>query len=149
MSLWTNGSVDAGTELRRVRKTVTFNGTANRGAVGVVPLFTVTGDVIIALLVAFCTDDLTEATPTATLALGVTNNTTFFIGATTATGIDAGMFWIDTGPDANGVALPAGLKDILITQNIIGTVGGQAINGGILRVDCYWLPLSADGNVAS
>ena len=129
------------------RKSITFTGAANLGAVGNVPLFTVTGEVIIRLLVPFCTTDLTEAGATATLALGITGSTAIFNAATTATTIDANEFWVSATPAANGIALPAAFKDIVITDNIIGTVAVQAVNGGVLRLDCYWQPLSADGFV--
>src|SRR3990167_10262985 len=96
----------------RVTTTVTFTGAANLGEVGAVPLFTVTGEVLIERIVPFCTVNLTEAAPTATLALGVTGSTGLFIAATTATDIDANTFWVDTGPDANGIAVPSSLTDI-------------------------------------
>ena len=137
-----------GVTAARAAKTVTFTGAANLGAVGAVPLFTVTGEVLIVRLVPFCTTLLTEALATATLALGVTGSTSLFIAATTAVDIDANEFWVDTAPDANGVALPAALQNIVITDNIIGTVAAQAVNGGVLRLDCHWIALSPDGNVA-
>lgn len=132
-------------ESRHDSKTVTFAGTAGLGAVGAVPIFTVTGEVLIEKLVPMCTVDLTEVAPTATLALGVTGSTSLFVAATTATAIDVGEFWVDTGPDANGIAIPAALKDIAITDNIIGTVAAQAIDSGAIRFDVWWRPLSPDG----
>ena len=131
------------------RKTITFTGAANLGAVGAVPLFTTTGEVLVALLVPFCTTLLTEAIATATLALGVTGSTALFIAATTAVDIDANEFWVDTVPDANGIAVPAALKDIAITDNIIGTVATQAVNGGVIRLDCYWMALSDNGSLVA
>ena len=131
----------------RASVTVTFTGAANLGEVGAVPLFTVTGEVLIERIVPFCTTLLTEAGATATLALGVTGSTTLFIAATNAVEIDANEFWVDTAPDANGVAVPAALKDIAITDNIIGTVGAQNVDSGVLRVDVWWRPLSGNGNV--
>lgn len=130
-------------------KTLTFTGAAGLGAVGAVPLFTVTGEVLIKALVPFCTALLAEAAPTATLALGVTGATALFIAATNAVDIDADEFWVDATPDANGVALPAALKDVVITDNIIGTVGAQAISSGAIRFGVYWQPLSSDGNVVA
>lgn len=131
----------------RTSTTVTFTGASGLGAVGAVPIFTVTGEVLVERLVAFCTVNLTEALATATLALGVTGSTTLFVAATSATTIDANEFWVDGTPIANGVAVPAALKDIAITDNIIGTVATQAVNGGAIRFDIWWRPLSGDGNV--
>ena len=79
-------------DARVVRKTITFTGAANLGAVGAVPLFTITGKVIVLSISGLCTVNLTEAAPTATLALGVTGSTSLFIAATTATGIDVEEF---------------------------------------------------------
>ena len=134
--------------LKRASTTVTFTGAANLGAVGTVPIFTVTGEVLVAYFVPFCTTLLTEAAPTATLALGITGSTSLFLTATTATAIDANEFVVNTTPVANGVALPAAFKDIITTDNIIGTVAAQAVDSGAIRFDCYYLPLSSDGLVA-
>lgn len=137
----------AGVYTRKVTKTITFTGAANLGAVGAVPLFTVTGEVWVAGLMPFCTVNLGEAAATATLALGVTGSTALFIAATAALDINADTFWVDTGPDTNGVAVPAALKDIVITDNIIGTVATQNVNAGAIRIDVLWFPLSSDGNL--
>lgn len=131
----------------KASKTIAFTGAANLGAIGNVPLFTVTGEVLINAIVAFCTEDLAGAT--ATLALGVTGATALFIAATTGTDIDLGEFWVDTVPDPNGVALPAAVKEIVITDNIVGTVATAAISDGTIRWDCYWRPLSSDGLVVA
>lgn len=128
-------------------KTVTFTGAAGVGAVGTVALFTVTGEVLIDRIVPFCSTNLAGAT--ATLALGVTGSAELFIAATTATDIDAGEFWVDTAPDANGIALPAALKDIVITDSILATVAVADITGGVLRVDVYWRPLAGGSLVAA
>jgi len=133
-----------------VYKTITFTGAANLGAVGAVPLYTVTGEVLVAIMVPFCTVLLEEAAPgSATLALGVTGDTDLFIAATNAVNIDANEFWVDATPDANGIATPSALKDIAITDSIIMTVGTAAVNGGAIRVACYWMPLSTDANVVA
>ncbi len=137
--------------LRRASFTKTYTDTAGNGAIGAVTLFTVTGEVLIAYLMAFCTTDLTGAT--ATITLGVTGKVTvaqtpLFIAATIATDIDANEFWVDTTPDAAGIAIPAALKDIVITDNILNDVATAGVTGGVIRYDCYWLPLSSDGLVA-
>ena len=133
---------------QRVSKSVTFTGAANLGAVGAVPLFTVTGLVLIQYIAGFGVLTLGQAAPTATLALGVTGSTSLFIAATTATSIATGTIWVTTTPTLAGIALAAAQKDIAISANIIGTVAAQAVNAGTLRVDCIYLPLSSDGLVA-
>lgn len=131
--------------VRRDSKLVTFTGAANLGAVGDVPIFTVTGEILVVRLVPFCTVDLTEALATAGILLGITTSTSLFIAATTATVIDAGEFWTSTVPTAGGVAVPAALRDVAITDNILATVATQAVNGGAIRFDVLWVPLSSDG----
>lgn len=133
----------------RVSKSITFTGAANLGAVGAVPLFTVTGEVEILTIVGIVDVDLTEAAPTATLALGVTGSTSLFIGPTTATAMDAGEFWVSTTPTAAGIAIPAALKNIVINANIIGTVASQAVNGGALTVIVRYRPISDDSLVVA
>lgn len=135
----------------RVTKTVTFDGTAGLGAVGNVPIFTVTGDVLFKQLIAICTVNLEEAAPTATLELGVVGNTPFFIAATPALDLDAGDIWVDATPtEVIALALPAGFKELIIrAANIVGTVAAQAINAGAIRYNCLWIPLSADGRVVA
>ena len=132
--------------LDKISTTVTFTGAANLSAVGAVPIFTVTGEVLVVALVPFCTTLLTSAGG-GTLALGVTGSTSLFVAATTATDIDANEFWVDATPDANGIAVPAALKDIAITDNIIGTVGTAEISTGAIRFDLYYMPLSPNGKV--
>lgn len=134
----------------RASKTIAFTGAANLGAIGNVPLFTVTGEVVVEKLVPFCTEDLVGAT--ATITLGVTGKSTvaqgpLFIAATTATDIDLNEIWVDTAPDPNGIAIPAALKDIAITDNIVSDVAVAAVTDGTIRLDVYWRPLSANGLV--
>lgn len=136
-------------DTRVVRKTVTFTGAANLGAVGAVPLFTITGKVLVISISGLTTTDLTEVAPTATLALGVTGSTSLFIGATTATTMDVGEFWVSTTSTATAIALPAGVQNVAIAADIIGTVAGQAINGGVLEVDVWYRPLTSDGMLAA
>ena len=132
--------------LRVARKTITFDSGTGTGAIGAVPLFTVTGEVLVSKIVPYITTNL--AGSSATIALGVTGGVEDFIAATTATDMDADEFWVDTTPDANGVAIPAALQDILITDNIIGTVATAAISGGVVDITVFWRKISVDGNVA-
>ena len=132
----------------RASKTVTFTGAANLGQLNTnTTLFTVTGEVQIVAIVPFCTTDLAGAL--GQVSLGITGALALFIAATLGTDIDANEFWVDTTPDPNGVALPAALKDIAITDNILAAVTVADLTGGVLRVDVYWRPLSANGNVVA
>lgn len=128
---------------RLVSKTLTFTGAANLGAVGSSTLFTVTGEVEIERIVPMCTVNLTDTgtAGTPTLALGVTGSTSLFVAATTTTAIDAGEFWVDTSPDADGVAIPAACKDIAITDDILATVANAT--PAVAQVDTLTLPAKA------
>ena len=133
-----------------VHKTLTFTGGAGLGLAGTaVPIFTVTGEVLVVALVPFCTTLLDESGATATVALGVTGSTALFIAATNSVEIDANEFWVDTAPDANGIALPAALKDIVITDNIIVTPAVTNTTSGVIRFDLVYIPLSTDGAVVA
>lgn len=135
------------TGLYVARTSVTFTGAANLGAVGPVPLFTVTGAVLVQYVIGFGTLTLVSAGG-GTLALGVTGSTALFIAATTATSIATGTSWQTTTPNATGLAVPAALKDITIVANIIGTVATGTITGGTVTIACYWRPITSTGLVA-
>lgn len=134
----------------KATKTITFTGAANMGAAGDnVSIFTVTGEVMIAFMVPFCTTLLDEAAGGATISLGVTNSVALFIAATASVDIDADEFWVDNAPDPYGVALPAGLQNIVITDDIVAACAVQDTDAGVIRFDCFWRPLSSDGKVVA
>ena len=134
-------------DYRIARNTVTFTGAASLGAVGSVPLFTVTGAVLVKFIAGYVGTSLTGAS--ATIALGVTGSTSLFIGATTATGMTStNNIWTSTSPTAAGLALATAGKEIIVTANIVGTVAVANVTGGVLTVWVAWLPLSSDGNVS-
>ena len=132
-------------------KTLTFTGAAGLGAVGNVPLFTVTGEVEILRIVPYVVGSLTAGgQDDPTLALGVTNSTSLLIAATPALDLGTGEFWVEAtgGVIANaGVLIPAALKDVAVTSNIVGTVADHAVTGGVLRFDVYWRNLSGVSSV--
>lgn len=133
-----------GDSVQRVVKTQTYTGGAGAGlAASVVTLFTITGQVQVVGISAYCTTLLTESGATATIALGVTGSTSLFIAATNAVDIDANEFWIDTTPDAAGIAVPAAGKDIIIDGNIINTVAVTNVTAGVIRYVVYYVPLSS------
>ena len=113
------------------------------GATGASTLFTVTGTVAVRLF-AYCSGDLTSG-GAATLEAGIAGNTAALLAQTTATGIDTGEFWIDTGP-ATVEALPA---IQLVAADIIQTIGTTTVTGGTLTYYCLWTPISTDGNVVA
>ena len=139
--------------LKFISVTKTFTGLADSGAVGANSLILITGEVIVVALVPFCTTSLGEAAPgSATIALGTTVAPVLFIAATPALDIDANEFWLDITPDPFGLALPATLKDVVVegtsgTNYINAQVAVAAVNAGVIRFDCYWMPLSPTGKL--
>jgi hypothetical protein len=130
-----------------VSKTITFTGAANLGAVGPVPIFTLTGQVLVKRITGYTLTNCAGAT--ATISLGVTGSTALFIGATTATGmLTTAAWWVSTTPTATAIALPAGVQNFLIEANIIGTVATAAITAGVVRIDVEYIPLSAGASLA-
>ena len=125
-----------------VRKTVTFDATADNADSGSVSLFTITGRVQVLSISGYCTVNLTETGGTATIALGVTGSTSLFIGATGAIGIDAGEFWVSTSPTAAGIALPAATQNVVIAADIIATIATADINAGAIEFVVWYRPIS-------
>lgn len=128
---------------KRFKKTITFTGAADLGAVGTVAVATITGSVLFTHLGVRCNTNLAGAT--ATLEMGVSGNTAGLIAQTAATDIDDGDFWQDASPE---VGISPAIVDQLVEGNIILTVGTADITAGVLEIVGYWLPVSDDGNVA-
>lgn len=137
---------------RKVQKTVTFDGASTTGAVGDVPLFTVTGDVWVVALIPICSTDLVENGATATMSLGVTTAVALFIAATEPEDIDEDDVWTAVAPAASSIALPAALKDIIVAggaDDILATIANDTVTGGVVTFTLFWRPISADGAVVA
>lgn len=138
-----------GSELRHVRKTVTFTGGAGAGAVGLVTLFPVTGAVIIERLVPFCTVDMVSATNGAEIALTDADDASGPYSTTTASAIDAGFLW-DRSSGDNGWGFDAvsvgsvfvAYKDVCLKITI------EDITAGAMRFDVWYRPITDDGALA-
>lgn len=149
-----------GTELRHVRKTVTFTGGANAGATGVNTIFTTTGAVEIVQFFVRCTTDLVDAVDGALFTLGVTNYDTMFGAWTDAFDLDlldagTGLYYdnnygYSSGSATNLAATVGGVHfpNPAVFEDIIMTISGQNITGGVLVFDVIYRPLSDDGALA-
>ncbi|KKN32291.1 hypothetical protein LCGC14_0815330 [marine sediment metagenome] len=137
--------------ITRTAKTITFTGGAALGVAGTaVPIFTVTGEVLIVILTAFCTSDLTEGGGTAQISLGVVGNVTLFVSAGQPIDIDVNEYWTTANPSAaGGIAVPAAMKDILLINgaDIIADPTTDDTTGGVIDFMTLWRPVSADGLV--
>lgn len=121
-------------------KAITY-AAATTGAVGATTLFTVTGIVAVRVF-GYCGTDLTGS---GTVEVGIAGNTAVIIAQSTGTDIDAGDFWVDTGP-ATVEALPA---IQLVAANIIQTIASATITAGVLTYYCEWVPISTNGKVVA
>ena len=131
---------------KRVIKTVAFDGGAGSGAVGTVALFTVTGAVY-ALIVGYCTENLTEAGATATISVGVAGDTACVIALVNAVDIDSGEIWFDATP-ANHEVL-AGIGGTFLATSVIATIAAQNVTDGTIQFVAFWTPLSSNGNLVA
>ncbi len=143
-------NIDSQTEV--VRKTVTFTGASNLGAIGDVDLFTVTGEIMVVALIPKCTSNLVENGSSTLMSLGITTGVALFIAATEPEDINANYIWTAVAPTLSGIALPAALKDIVVAgdvNDILATIVGDTITGGVLECTLLWRPVSTDGAVVA
>lgn len=129
---------------RRASKTVTFTGAAGAGQVGTGTVFTVTGEVLVEKIVPTCTTTVAaggSGAGTPSIQLGVASATTLFVASTTPANIVSGKFWSSATPTANGVAVPAALKDIAITDDVQFQV--TSTQADVLQVDTLNFPTFA------
>ena len=122
--------------------TVTFTATGD-GAVGSIPLFTVTGDVL-AQVFAVCST-LLDSDGAATVEVGITGNTAAIIAQTTATTIDAGEIWYDNTPVTVGAE--PGYKILTNGTDILQKIATETVKAGVLTYYCNWVPLSDGADV--
>ena len=135
-------------QLARAIKSVTFDGTAGKGALGAVPFFTVTGRVFVENIVGFVTTAITEdgGTGVSSLELGVVGATTLFIPAAVSSLFLINRFWQDATPAQFGEVAPAATKEVATDQNIqanVTSTGTRKVNGGVIQLTVLWTPLSA------
>ena len=124
------------------RKAVTFINTAAD-----VPLFTVTGTVIIKL-VAVCITNLASA---GTCTIGVDAGTAALIVDTACTLLAAGEIWHDVTPDAS-VELTSVMKEYIIANGVdisLDLEAAHQVDSGVLEFYCIYIPLSANGAVVA
>lgn len=128
-------------------KTITFAGGAGTGAFGTaVPLYTVSGDVLITRIMAKCTTGLAGAT--ATISVGTAGVVAGLIAVTTATGLTTtNKWWTDATP-APMKSLAALNKDAVLSDNIIINPLVAGVTGGVLVFYCEYIPLSAGASLS-
>lgn len=138
--------------VRAPDKTITFTGAAGLGAAGGnVTVYTITGRVLLVHFPPpFCTTNLGEAAPTATVSLGTPTNVDDLIGATNSVDIDANEWWSSpTSPVAGDDAELTNTSSIrVLSENIIIACATQNTNAGVLVFQgLYYIPLTAGASL--
>lgn len=113
-----------------------------------ISVFTVTGDVVMAVVGVVKTALTTSDAITA--ELGVSGATTAFIAQVAdATGLAINEIWHDASPDAT-IELESVWADRIVSngQDVILTTTGTVTDGDITFY-CRWYPLSSDGAVVA
>lgn len=133
-----------------VRFSKTFANSAGNGAVGDVTIFTVTGRVWLLGLTAFCTDGLSEGGATATVQLGSALRDGELIAVVNAVDIVTNSWWKDGTPVGEITQMDAAQVDVLISEesNIVVKVTSQAVSGGTIVFDAWYLPITDNGALA-
>jgi len=138
--------------LRHVRKTVTFDGGANNGNLGDdVPVFTLTGRVLVDMATAYVTVNLACASAAGTqifirdfwdfkttvVTTGAPQWWDYFNGGFNANAQTANFSWF------NPLAVD---RDVVLTVQDAG--GGADVTAGTIIVDIWYLPITDDGALA-
>jgi hypothetical protein len=116
-----------------ISKSVTF-AAATTGAVGVFPLFTITGPCI-AKVIGYCSSDVTGS---GTIEVGIAGDTAALIAQTTGSNIVTGKFWTTNTPaidmaDTTGKAL---------ALDIAYKIASNTLTAGTVTFYCYFRPMS-------
>ena len=132
------------TDLRHVRKTITFSNTA-----GTVTVFTTTGRVFGALITAFCTADLIEDGAVTSIELGGATDPDALIVQTDPATIDVNEWWPGASPVGGIVQADAIQVDWMTDEDIILTItGGADLDSGEFIFDVWFFPITDDGNLS-
>ncbi len=137
----------SGAAARHVRLSKTFANSAGNGATGDVTIFTVTGRVWLLGITAFCTSGLTEALATATVQLGSSSGVTL-IAVVNAVDIDTNEWWTDGTPVAQLDQMDAAQVDAVVSSDIVVIVGTQALTGGTIIFDAWFIPITDNGSLS-
>ncbi len=143
--------IDSQTQV--VRKTATFTGAAGLGATGDFDLFTVTGEIYVVRITAFCSTLLVEGGATAQVSLGTTSTVELFVADTEPEDLDANEFWTAIASGVAGAVVPPTIMtNTLIdgaTDDILLTIAGNSIDSGVLEFTLQWEPISVDATVVA
>ena len=131
------------------RQEITFDAGAGSGAVGAVPLFTVTGAVAFNLSAICTTIIATQAG--ATISVGTAATVDGIIAVTTGVDIDAGDIWFAAAPATVLDTIANAMLEFVIGDgaDIQANVLVDTIDSGVIEFRCFWTPLSASASVVA
>lgn len=129
-----------------IRRTFTFTAVAGSGAIGAVPLFTISGPQTVNLIRVHASGGVVQTTcvgASGTLAYGVTGNTGVFIAATAVAQLATTTpIWVSTTGTAGALAMPAGTASVLICANVIATVATTDFSAGAIEFFVEYTPIT-------
>jgi len=138
--------------LRHVRKTVTLDGSANNGNLGdTVPLFTITGRVLVIYAPVYVSVALACAAPTQTfLRLKAGTGHLWTLAGDGADFTGATGFFNGEAPSDVGGGTLSSLNAVAAAIGIYVTDsgGGADVTAGTIIVDIWYLPITNDGALA-
>ena len=128
---------------------ITFDAGVGSGAVGAVPLFTVTGAVAFNLSAICTTIIATQAG--ATISVGTAASVAGIIAVTTGVDIDAGDIWFAAAPATVLDTIANAMLEFVIGDgaDIQANVLVDTIDSGVIEFRCFWTPLSASASVVA
>lgn len=136
----------SGPPTRTLQKTITFDGGAGSGAVGQVPVFTVTGVIRVIRILARTTASLTSG-GSATVSLGHATSVAAFIAATAFGNLVNNRYWLSATPGNTLLQTPSALKDVVMFTNITMDVLVASVTGGSIAFDLQYESVNG-GSVA-
>ena len=137
-----------GNSAREVHVRKTFQSTGTEMDIGALVAFTITGRVLVKNVTVFCTETFVGA---ATVDLGVVGNTDILSPGTiaNATTFVTNDWWVLS----DGTTIPGGTPNVdweqgvLISANVILSVGGANITDGTMIIDLWYTPITDNGRL--
>ena len=126
-------------QIMTITKTITFTGGAGAGAIGQVPVFSFSGLVHCVKLIPYCTVDLVSSGGTISLGHSLTVNA--LIAVTTASTVDAGMYWLTATPNNKFITIPALLFNAIYKASMTIDVLTADVTAGTLVFYMEYYPI--------
>ncbi len=116
---------------------------ATTGAIASHTLFTVTGNVLLAVF--GIVDTTLDSAGAPTIEVGVTGNTAVLIAQGTAKNYADGDVYVDATDTRVGAGAPPAMQAINDGLDVLLKITGATLSAGVIDFYCLWRPLSSDG----